>query len=92
MQTVELGETQPVVSNDPELVHVAIGRASVDCSLVLLASILVKIVVYACLISIGPKTWGKCFRQLDDRNSVERFPGLRFRNRDVHGTLLVPFS
>jgi hypothetical protein len=58
MQTVELGETQPVISNDPELVHVAIGRASVDCSLVLLASILVKIVVYACLISTGSNTRG----------------------------------
>jgi hypothetical protein len=58
MQTVELGETQPIISNDPELVHVAIGRASVDCSLVLLASILAKIVVYACLISTGSNTRG----------------------------------
>lgn len=58
MQTVELGESQPVISNDPELVHVAIGRASVDCSLVLLASILAKIVVYACFISTGSNTRG----------------------------------
>ena len=58
MQAVELGETQPVISNDPELVHVAIGRASVDCSLVLIASILAKIVVYACLISTGSNTRG----------------------------------
>lgn len=58
MQTGELGESQPIISNDPELVHVAIRRASVDCSLVLLASILAKIVVYACLISTGSNTRG----------------------------------
>jgi len=58
MQAVELGETQPGISNDPELVHVAIGRASVDCSLVLLASILAKIVVYACLISTSSNPGG----------------------------------
>lgn len=58
MQAVELDETQPAISNDPELVHVAIGRASVDCSLVLLASILAKIVIYACLISTSSNTRG----------------------------------
>ena len=58
MQTGELCESQPIISNDPELVHVAIGRATVDCSLVLLASLLAKIVVYACFISTGSNIRG----------------------------------